>query len=171
MNIFKKTLSYKIYDTFITLYYYIKTVFTIKSVFYTQEFISLLNTYLNTNIKKDWIGRLYGVVNPNIDKNGNFSINNTILEIDDENTNSDEYVKNWLYKQLYTVGSLFKLKNIYSYITLDIDHVGPLNQDNYLIVFDIAARKIFADSFKSALKHLVLYTIIIILIYTLYKFI
>lgn len=168
MSLIKKSLIYKVIDMFESLYYYIKYYNTIKDILYGDEFKRLLKEYINVDIRKDWIGRLYGVINPNIDKDGKLDVNNTIIEIDGYNTNSNVYVKNWLYKQMYTVGTLFKLKNLYSYITMDIEHVGPLDQDNYLVIFDIASRQIFVESFKRVIKHALFYGIIASIIMFIY---
>ena len=168
MSLIKKSLIYKVIDMFESLYYYVKHYKTIKDILYGDEFKKLLKEYINIDIRKDWIGRLYGVINPNIDKNGKLDVNNTIIEIDGYNTNSNIYVKNWLYKQMYTVGSLFKLKNLYSYITMDIEHVGPLDQDNYLVIFDIASRQIFVESLKRVIKHTLFYGIIASIIMFIY---
>ena len=168
MSLIKKSLIYKVIDMFESLYYYIKHYSTIKDILYGDEFKKLLKEYINIDIRKDWIGRLYGVINPNIDKDGKLDVNNTIIEIDGYNTNSNVYVKNWLYKQMYTVGTLFKLKNLYSYITMDIEHVGPLDQDNYLVIFDIASRQIFVESFKRVIKHALFYGIIASIIMFIY---
>ena len=69
---------------------------------------------------------------------------------------------------MYTVGTLFKLKNLYSYITMDIEHVGPLDQDNYLVIFDIASRQIFVESLKRVIKHTLFYGIIASIIMFIY---
>ena len=168
MSLIKKSLIYKVIDMFESLYYYVKHYSTIKDILYGDEFKKLLKEYINIDIRKDWIGRLYGVINPNIDKDGKLDVNNTIIEIDGYNTNSNVYVKNWLYKQMYTVGTLFKLKNLYSYITMDIEHVGPLDQDNYLVIFDIASRQIFVESLKRVIKHVLFYGIIASIIMFIY---
>lgn len=159
-NIISFTLCYKIYDTCRNLIYYIKDYNTISDTFYSDEFKALLKKYLNININKDLIGRLYGVINPNIDIRGNFNINNTIIEIDGNNTNSDEYVKNWAYKQLSLIGQLFRMQNLYDYIHLDFRHVGPIQLDNYLIIFDMVARQDFARSLKRTMIQLAIYVLI-----------
>jgi hypothetical protein len=111
------------------------------NVFYSQGFIDLVRTYLKIDLDKDWIGRLYGVINPNLDINGNFDPGTVIIEIDGENTNTDTFVKNWLYRQLSIMTSVFRnLGPIYDKLNVDIKHVGPKEHDNYLIVFDFYER-------------------------------
>lgn len=110
-------------------------------MFYNGIFGMLAQKYLNVELAKDWIGRLYGVINPNVDIDGNFNPGTTIIEIDGENTNNNEYVKTWIYKQLMLMSSIFSLKDMYEKITIDIRPVGPKEFDNYLIIFDFESRK------------------------------
>lgn len=153
-KIFKKTFVYKLYNVFECLYNYLKDKHYVGDTFHSKEFIFVLNKYLKTNMKIDWIGRVYGIVNPNIDSNGNFDISSIIMEIDGENTNNNEYVKNWVYKQMGLIQHLFKLNKMYDYISIDFEHVGPIEMDNYLVVFDIASRQLFTQALKSVLLHL-----------------
>lgn len=104
-------------------------------------FLLLVKQYLRVELKKDWIGRMYGVINPNVDIDGNFDPSTMIIEIDGENTNNNEYVKTWIYKQLRLISAVFSLKEFYEKITIDIYHVGPQEYDNYLIVFDFESRQ------------------------------
>ena len=124
----------------------------IQETFYSPAFKKVIDNYLKTDIRKDWIGRLYGVVNPNI-KDGKYDFNNVIIEIDGDNTNNNEYVRHWVYKQLQMIGSLFKIEKLYDYIDISFEHVGPENLDNYLIIFDIVSRKEKAESRKRFFKH------------------
>ena len=103
---------------------------------------------------------MYGVINPYIDIDGKIDFNNTIIEIDGDNTNSNEYVKTWVYRQFNLIDNLFKINKLYDYINVDIKHVGPLNADNYLIVIDIVSRKEMAYALKRVLKQTILYMII-----------
>ena len=83
-----------------------------------------------------------------------------IIEIDGENTNNIEQVKAWVYKQMLLIANLFKIEKLYDYIDIEFKHVGPENQDNFLIIFDIVDRKRFTTAVKSFLKQLGLYIIL-----------
>ena len=158
MNLFKvvwrKTLLHRIIDFTSCTYNYIKDKYYISDTFYSKELNIVLRKYLNVEFKKDWIGRLYGVINPNIDIDGNYNFNNMIIELDGENTNNNDFVKNWVYRQMNLVGNLFKIEKLYDYIDVTFKHVGPQNQDNYLIIFDIVSRKLLAESAKRLIKRL-----------------
>lgn len=109
-------------------------------IFYGGMFTTIVKKYLNVDLTSDWIGRLYGVINPNIDINGKFDPATMIIEIDGDNTNNNEYVHSWIYKQLSLVSNVFHFDEMYDAINVDIQHVGPENQDNFLVVFDFANR-------------------------------
>ena len=89
-KIYNKTLTSKLINTCKSSWEYLRDYLYISDTLYSDEFKLVLKRYLHINIKKDWIGRLYGVINPNIDINGNFDINNVIIEID-RNVNVKSY--------------------------------------------------------------------------------
>ena len=159
-NLFYKTFTGKIIKTIKSLYDYLKDYEYILDTFYSDAFKIVLKEYLNVEIKKDWIGRLYGVVNPNINEEGKFDVTRTIIEFDDDNTNNKEYVKHWAHKQLYIIGEVFKIENLYHFIDLEFKHVGPKEADNYLLVFDIVSRKLFTHNLKQMLLHGFIYAVI-----------
>ena len=158
------TLTWRLVMLVQSIYRYITDMSYISDTLYSKEFLAVLKKYLRISVKKDWIGRLYGVINPYIDIDGKIDFNNTIIEIDGDNTNSNEYVKNWVYRQFNLIDNLFKINKLYDYINVDIKHVGPLNADNYLIVIDVVSRKEMAYSLKRVLKQILIYLLICLVI-------
>ena len=156
-SLFRKTFIGKIFLFLYSIKNYIKDYNYISDTFYSNSFKLVLHEYLDIELKKDWIGRLYGIINPNINNHGNFDISKTIIELDGNDTNNNEYIKHWIYKQLSLIGTLFAINNLYDYIILDIKHVGPLNSDNYLLVFDMVARKELTYNFKNMCIHGLIY--------------
>lgn len=161
-NIFKTLWIGKLFYTIKSLYIYIKSYDFIHDTLYSEDFNSIIEKYLHVKLRKDWIGRLYGVINPNIDIKGNFDISSNIIEIDGQNTNNNEYVKTWIYRQMNMVAQLFKIHKLYEYISMDITHVGPINGDNYLIVFDMVDRQDFTKNLKRLSIHSIIYLILIL---------
>ena len=168
MNLFKvvwrKTLLHRIIDFTSCTYNYIKDKYYISDTFYSKELNIVLRKYLNVEFKKDWIGRLYGVINPNINNEGKFDFTKTIIEFDDENTNNNEFIKHWTYKQLNLIGQVFSIENLYHFIDLQFKHVGPKNADNYLLIFDIVSRKEFTKNLKAMLLHGFIYAVIAVIV-------
>lgn len=163
MQIRKLSLLYSIYNLIVAIYSYIRDKNMIKNVFYSNDFKLILNTYLNTSFKNDWIGRIYGVINPNISINGQIDFSNTIIELNDDLTNDDLYVHNWIYRQLNLMSNALKIKSsaFFDYIGMSIEKVGPENQNNYLIIFDIISRLELVNILKHFLKVLLIYISII----------
>ena len=149
-------------------YNYIKDKRLISDTFYGPAFKLVLKQYLKSDFKKDWIGRLYSVINPNI-TNGEYDFNNIIIEIDGDNTNNNEYVRNWVYKQMRLISNLFKIEKLYDYIDISFEHVGPEEYDNYLIIFDIVSRKIFAKSLKRFIGRVFILAILAIIVFLSFK--
>lgn len=169
MNIFRKlfeqTLIYKLSQSIYYTYRYIKDYHYVSDTFYSDAFKTVLKRYLNIDVDVDWLGRLYGVINPLIDINGKININNMVIVLDGENTNNNDQVQYWAHKQLMLVAELFKIEKLYDYIDLEFKHVGPENADNYLLIFDIVSRKLFAKYWKKVLRHIVFYGIILLCLF------
>lgn len=164
-DILSKTLTGRICKTIYSLYEYIKDYDYISDSFYSDAFKTVIKEYLGVTLKKDWIGRLYAVANPNINTDGQFDITKTILEFDGDNTNNNEYLKHWVYKQLTLIGKVFTIENLYHYIDLEFKHVGPKEADNFLLIFDVVSRKIFMKNFKETLLHSFIYLIIALIVF------
>ncbi len=161
LKLWKATLLYKIYYLITIAIQYIKDYKIVGKFFYSEEFKNILSKYLNKEFREDWIGRLYAVVNPNIDINNKLNLTNTIIEFDDDRTNNEVFVNNWIFKQLNLVADVFTLHNMYSYITLKINKVGPKEHDNFLVVFDLASREELHKIILKIVKQLLLYIMII----------
>lgn len=159
-SVYKLSIITKLIVFFQSIVNYIKDYNRISDFLYSDNFKDMLKKYLNLEVQKDWIGRLYGIINPNLDIDNKFNVNTMIIEIDGENTNNNEQVKAWLFKQLHLIGDLFKINNLYTYINMTIERVGPVNGDNYLVVFDMVSRRQMAKSFKNLLMQALLYCVI-----------
>lgn len=168
-SIFNISLTGKIILFFRSIYQYAKDYNYVADAFYNKDgFRKIVKNYLHIELDKDWLGRLYGVINPTIDIDGKFNINNVIIEIDGSLTNDNEYVKSWLYKQLYLVQNLFNFEHFYNYISMDLHHVGPAIADNYLVVFDIASRQNIGKYFRQIFWQTLIYAVIGLVIFYLF---
>lgn len=159
------SLIYQFFELLRNIFEYIKESRSVGKVLHSEDFRNVLRRYLYVDFDEDWLGRVYGVINPLIDIDGKVNFNNQIIEIDGKNTNNNEYVKSFLYKQLSLMNELFKLEGLYNYVTMSIEHVGPSNGDNYLIVFDTVNRKNLAKSFKRVITQSIIYLIIASIIF------
>lgn len=167
--IWRKTLLGRICATIQSGYRYILVSEQIGTFLKSKEFNDILKQYLHVDFDEDWIGRIYGVINPYIDIDEKFNVNSVIVSIDGERTNTHDQVEHWISKQLTLIYQLFKLQkvelfNLYNEIAIEFKHVGPENHENYLIVFDLVQRQDFVSKLKKMLIHLGVYSILAIII-------
>ena len=97
---FSNFLIYKIFAFIQSIIAYIQDYKLISNTLYSREFHGIMMKYLKCELDKDWIGRLYGILNPNLDINGRVDVSSVILEIDDYQTNNEEYVKNSIFNYI-----------------------------------------------------------------------
>ena len=76
------TLTYKILAFIESTYYYIKDYLVIKDTLYSYELKLVLAKYIKCQVERDWLGRLYGIINPYIDINGKLDISSMIIEME-----------------------------------------------------------------------------------------
>lgn len=147
MKLIRKFTNWTLISSLIRAIYwtfcYIKDWRLVEESLHGDGFRSLLKHYLKMDSRIDWLGRVYGVVNPAINEKGEFDYNGMVFELNGVNTNNQTWVENWLYKQMILVNNIFDVQKtgFFDIIDANVKHVGPENADNYLIVFDIASRK------------------------------
>lgn len=151
---------------------YIQDYRDVSESLHGEAFRRVLKSYLKMNAKTDWLGRVYGVVNPAINEKGQLDFNSMVFEIDGVNTNNNTWVENWLYKQMLLVENVFGLEStgFFETISAETRHVGPENADNFLIIFDIASRKEMSRRWKRVLIQSLVYGILAGLILVLNLF-
>ena len=149
-KLFSWTWTYAIIQAIWWTWEYISDYRQVAESLHGDAFRRILKSYLKMNAKIDWLGRVYGIVNPAINENGQLDFNSMVFEIDGVNTNNNTWVENWLYKQMITVENVFGLEQsgFFDMISAETRHVGPENADNFLIIFDIASRKEMSKRWK-----------------------
>ena len=157
MKLIRKFINWTLVSSLIRAIYwtfcYIKDWRLVEESLHGNGFRSLLKHYLKMDSRIDWLGRVYGVVNPAINEKGEFDYNGMVFELNGVNTNNKTWVEHWLYKQMILVNNIFDVQKtgFFDIIDANVKHVGPENADNYLIVFDIASRKEMVRRWKRVL--------------------
>lgn len=144
---------------------------------YSKEMNFILSQYLNVpTLHKDRIGRLYCVVNPDLNDNGEFDKSLIILE-QDPNTGhftNRMYVEQWLLKKLRICQDVFKQRDLFAHLSFVVEPVGPEGYDNYLVIIQPTYTEEFIfwfEKLKSRLFKLFLIGLGITAIYTAIKLI
>ena len=166
MKLIRKFINWTLVSSLIRAIYwtfcYIKDWRLVEESLHGDGFHSLLKHYLKMDSRIDWLGRVYGVVNPAINEKGEFDYNGMVFELNGVNTNNKTWVENWLYKQMILVNNIFDVQKtgFFDIIDANVKHVGPENADNYLIVFDIASRKEMVRRWKRVILQIIVYAVV-----------
>ena len=99
---------------------------------YEEENISQnLSMLFKSSFKKDWIGRLYTVINPNL-LGEDFDINTIIYEYGEEGLNNKAFVERWIMTRLNIAQTFIQANNLFDLLTYDIKKLD--DYDNYLFI-------------------------------------
>lgn len=116
---------------------YIKYNKILKNAYIKEGLITKLNQALNTDFDIDWMGRLYTVLNPNIQQipmksEGSSSIIYDIT-VDGELT-ANTYIEKWMMDRINFLNSFIRANNLFELLVYKIKKID--DNDNYLIIFE-----------------------------------
>lgn len=96
-----------------------------------DQTIVKLSYALGTQVQRDWIGRLYAVVNPAI-RDGKFD-QSQAFEYTQGGYDTTEHAKEWVMSRLLVVENLIKAENLFDVLAYDFKRLDE--NGNYLIMF------------------------------------
>ena len=106
----------------------------IKKVYKDENLIEGLSKIFKTNFKTDWIGRLYAVLNPNLDENGNYSPNSQIFEYGENGLNNEKMIEQWVMERMLVISNFIRANNLFELLTYSIEKIDKY--DNYLFILE-----------------------------------
>ena len=112
---------------FVTIYNYFKVKRLLNKIYASEKIEENLSRTFGVECKRDWVGRLYMVVNPilqNIRSDGN-----TIVY----DHNDRMMVEAWVMKNLELIRNFIVNNSMFDLLTYSIDKIDE--DENYLIVF------------------------------------
>ena len=118
-----------IYRFFKYLFLNIKYTKILSKVYDNENIIENLSKLFKTQFKKDWIGRLYTVINPNL-MGDDFDINTIIYEYDESGLNNYAFVERCIMSKLNIAQSFIQTNNLFDLLTYKIEKLDEY--DNYL---------------------------------------
>lgn len=122
-----------IYRFFKYLFLNIKYTKILNKVYYDENIIGNLSNLFKSQFKKDWIGRLYTVINPNL-LGDDFDINTIIYEYDENGLNNKSFVERWIMTRLNIAQSFIRANNLFDLLTYKIEKLD--DYDNYLFIIE-----------------------------------
>lgn len=134
----------------------------IKKTFQNENILQGLSQIFKANFKTDWIGRVYAVLNPNLDENGQYSPNTQIFEYGENGLNNEKMVEQWVMERMVVISEFIQANNLFELLTYSIKKLDKY--DNYLFILEPVT---LSDCMKWSKRFAVLSGILIIIGITL----
>ena len=99
-------------------------------VYKEENILQNLSALFRSSFSKDWIGRVYTVLNPNLMENGEFSYNNQIYEYGANGLTNASYIERWIMERLNIANGFIQANNLFDLLVYDIKKID--DYDNYL---------------------------------------
>ena len=134
----------------------------IKKTFQNENILQGLSQIFKANFKTDWIGRIYAVLNPNLDENGQYSPNTQIFEYGETGLNNEKMVEQWVMERMVVISEFIQANNLFELLTYSIKKLDKY--DNYLFILEPVT---LSDCMKWSKRFAILFGILIIIGITL----
>lgn len=145
MNIFKN------------IYLHFKYNRILKRVYKDENILDNMGDLFNSKIHVDWVGRIYTVINPNLDKD------KQIYEILDGGMDNREFIQHWVMERFIAMDHFIKANNLFDLLVYDIKQLDDYG--NFLLVLEPITLK----DCMSAIKKIGIFLIILITAFILLK--
>ena len=118
-----------IYNFIKYLILYIRTKKILDRIYREENIIYNLSELYKITFKKDWVGRLYAVINPITD----IDPSDRIFENSAEGYSLKSFVEKWLMERMFIASEFIMNKNLFELVTYHIEQLD----DNYNFLFTI----------------------------------
>lgn len=119
------------YNFFRYLYQHIKCSKILRKVYKEENLIQNLSSLFSSEFRVDWFGRLYTVLNPNINKN-DYDGTTQIFEYNENGLDNTVYVERWVMEKLNIASQFIKNNDLFDILTYNIKKLD--DYDNFLFV-------------------------------------
>lgn len=103
----------------------------LNKVYENENLLNNLSNLFKVEFRKDWIGRIYAIFNPHVQK-GIFDPNTQIYEYNDEGLTNKPYVEAYILNQLNIASQFIQTNNLFDLLTYKIKKIDKY--DNYLFI-------------------------------------
>lgn len=123
------------------IYLHLKYSRILSKVYKSENILQNMSELLGFPVRKDYVNRIYSVVNPLLIKQ-----DDKIYELTDGGLNEDMFIHKWLMDHMLVANNFIQAKNLFDLLYLRIDKID--NYHNYLFVLEPVTLKNFLTSLK-----------------------
>ena len=124
---------------------HIKYTKILNEAYKEEDLLDNLSKLFNTEFKKDWVGRVYAVLNPFI-KDGVYDATAPAYEYTEMGVRDDAFVKSWMMERMMVAERFIHINNLFDILIYDLKPIDKMG--NYLLIL----RPITYYSFWNSVK-------------------
>lgn len=109
----------------------IKYTRLLNKIYNSENLLENLSQLFGVTFKKDWIGRVYAVINPNI-QDGKYNPSTQIFEYRENGLDNTTYIHNWIMERMNVAEQFIQTQNLFDILTYNIKKLDQY--DNYLFI-------------------------------------
>jgi hypothetical protein len=129
----------------------------LNKVYKDENLLYNLSQLFGTTFKKDWIGRTYTVINPNI-VNGKYDEDSQIYEYGSRGLDNSAYIEKVIMEKLIATQQFITANNLFDLLTYDIRKID--DHGNYLFII----QPITLEDVLKSLKHFSILILVLVII-------
>lgn len=155
-----------IYKFLKDFYLHIKYSTILSSVYKKENLLENLSDLFKHRFKKDWVGRIYTIINPMI-KDGKFDETSQVFEYKETGVDNSAYIEQYVMEKLIIAKEFLYTNNLFDMLSYDIKKLD--NYGNYLFIMKPIT---YDDFIKSSKRFFIVYgvlTILFLIGYLLFK--
>lgn len=119
------------YKFLLNLYLNIKYTSLLNKIYKDENLLYKFSQLFGVEFKKDWVGRIYTVINPNI-LNNELDVNTQIFEYGENGLTNKPYIEKYIMTKLNIIKDFIMANNLFDLLTYEIVELDKY--DNYLII-------------------------------------
>lgn len=120
------------------LYYFIKYLWAhfkyvklLNKIYKNENLLENLSKLFGSTFKKDWIGRIYTVINPYLIE-GEFDYNKQIFEYNEKGLDNTIYIESYIMMKLNIAKQFIRANNLFDLLSYQIKQIDE--NGNYLFI-------------------------------------
>lgn len=134
----------------------------LRKVYKNENFIENLSKLFGVQFKRDWVGRIYAVINPYV-RDGQYDPNAVIFEYDQKGLNDTLNIEKKVMELMLVASQFIQSNNLFDMLTYEIKKIDDMG--NYLFII----KSITYDDFIKNIKKSFIFISILIIILTSLK--
>lgn len=129
----------------------------LNKVYKNENIIDNLSNLFGVRFKKDWVGRIYAVINPYI-KDGKYDPESVIFEYDQSGMNDSMNIEKKIMDLMIIASQFIRSNNLFDMLTYEIKKLDDVGNHLFII------KSITFDDYIKNIKKLIIFLSLVIII-------